>query len=125
MLTGLLSLILAWGSSTPFLEALNAQAGQRVTLALSNAQPGALARIGWSIAGPGPTQFQTPIGPIHAAFGSPYTLSRPLLVDSLGLASVTRPLPANSVGIVIYAQAAVFEAATGLKLSNPVVETVQ
>lgn len=125
MLAALLSLILAWGSSTPFLEVLNAQAGQRATLALSNAQPFSTARIGWSIAGPGPTQFQTPLGTIDAAFGSPYTLSPPLPVDSLGLASWTRRLPANSVGIVIYAQAVVYAPAIGLQLSNSAMETVQ
>lgn len=121
----LLGFLLAWGQSTPFLEVLNPQAGQRVTLALSNAQPFSLARIGWSVAGPGPTSFQTPLGTIDAAFGSPYTLSPPLPVDSLGLASWTRRLPANSVGIVIYAQAVVYVPATGLQLSNPVAETVQ
>lgn len=125
MFAALLSLILAWGQSTPFLELLNPQAGQRATLALSNAQPFSMARIGRSIAGPGPTQFQTPLGPIDAAFGSPYTLSPPLPVDSLGLASWTRRLPVNSVGIVVYAQAVVYVPAAGLQLSNPVVETVQ
>jgi len=125
MVAAWLGLILAWGSSTPFLEVLNAQAGQRATLALSNAQPFSVARMGWSIAGPGPTQFQTPLGTIDAAFGSPYTLSPPLPVDSLGLASWTRSLPANSVGVVIYAQAVVYEPVTGLQLSNPVAETVQ
>jgi hypothetical protein len=111
------------GHGTPFLELLNPMAGQLATLALSNADPGKRARLGWSLAGPGPTSFSTPFGGIALEFGSPYTLTPPLQIDSQGKAAFTRRLPANAAGTTIWAQGVVFDVA-GFELTNPVVQII-
>ena len=110
--------------SGPFLEVVNPDAGQLATLALSNAAPGKRARLGWSLAGPGPSHFSTPFGGIDLQFGSPYTLTPPLLVDSQGKAFFTRRLPVNAAGATIWAQGVVFDLA-GYELTNPVVQIIQ
>lgn len=107
----------------PFLEIVNPTAGQLATLALSNADPGKGARLGWSLAGPGPTSFSTPFGGIALGFGSPYTLTPPLFVDSQGKAAFTRRLPANAAGTTVWAQGVVFDA-SGIELTNPVVQLI-
>lgn len=119
----LISFLVGAKQSGPFLEVVNPRAGQLATLALSNAQPFMPARFGWSIAGPGPTVFSSVFGPVEMAFGSPYTLTPPLMTDVQGKASFTRPLPPNSVGITIWAQGVVYDA-HGFEKTNPVIEIV-
>lgn len=109
---------------TPFLEVVNPTAGQLATLALSNADPGKRARLGWSLAGPGPSNFSTQFGGIALEFGDPYTLTPPLLIDSQGKAAFTRRLPATAAGTTVWAQGVVFDAA-GFELTNPVVQIIQ
>jgi len=111
-------------ANAPFLEVVNPTAGQLATLALSNAAPGKRARLGWSLAGPGPTSFSSPWGSLDLDFGSPFTLTPPLLIDSQGKAAFTRRLPATAAGTTIWAQGVVFDFA-GAELTNSVVQIIQ
>jgi hypothetical protein len=127
-IASLVGLIFAVGASppasAPYLEVVNPTSGQLATLALSNATPGKRARLGWSLAGAGPTQFSTPFGGITLEFGRPFTLTPPLMVDSQGKAAFTRRLPATAAGATIWAQGVVFDFA-GIELTNPVVQIIQ
>ena len=108
----------------PGLSLGNLIAGQVASIDVINGTLGQISRVAFSLAGPGPTQVNTPLGEILLAVGAPWRETSNKSIDVQGNANWTQAVPAALSGAPIWAQAAVYGAA-GISLTNAVAATIQ
>ena len=105
------------GQAGPVYTVSNLRAGHTAIFTVTGATPLNLVRLGYSIAGPGPTN--TVFGPV--AMSPPISLLGDLMADSNGIAQTQAPVPSGVAGVVLYTQGV--DLASGL-LTNPLAETI-
>lgn len=108
----------------PGLTLSNLRAGQTASIQVNDGSTGQVSRVAFSLAGPGPTQVNTPLGEILLSLSAPWKETTTKPIDALGKASWTQAIPAALAGASVWAQAAVYGPA-GIKLSNAVATTIQ
>lgn len=111
-------------SGGPGLGLGNLVAGQVASIDVRDGIPGQVSRVAFSLAGPGPTQLNTPLGEILLWVGAPWRETSNKSIDAQGNASWTQAVPAALAGAPIWAQGAVYGAA-GIALTNAVAATIQ
>ena len=107
----------------PRLKLLNLVAGQAAELKVSNAEPGAYVYTGFSLKGAGPTPVNSPWGTLQIAMSAPFVQLPVMLTDAQGEASYSQTIPANAIGVQVWAHAVVW-LGTSVWLTNPVSEVV-
>ena len=102
----------------------NLVAGQVASIDVRDGTPGLVSRVAFSLAGPGPTQLNTPLGEVLLSVGAPWRETSTKSIDAQGYANWTQAVPAALSGASIWAQGAVYGAA-GISLTNAVAATIQ
>lgn len=108
----------------PGLSLGNLVAGQVASIDVRDGMPGQVSRVAFSLAGPGPTQLNTPFGEVLLWVGAPWRETSTKAIDAQGEATWTQTVPAALSGVAIWAQGAVYGAA-GLQLTNAIAATIQ
>ena len=108
----------------PVLSLANLIAGQVASIEVRDGTPGQVSRVAFSLAGPGPTQLNTPLGEILLSVGAPWRETSTKSIDAQGEAAWSQAVPAGLSGASIWAQGAVYGAA-GIQLTNAIAATIQ
>ena len=110
------------GPGVPTLSVTNLVAGMTATASVTNATPGGLVYVGYSLAGPGPTMVPAgPCGSVTVDLSAPFVLLPPATADPGGAITISAPVPPGTTGVSVWAHAFDFASCT---LTNSLALTI-